>query len=385
MARKKVVDKKDDNYSGNKKKTELDSIHRDIIGALNKSADDVSYIIGEDNGIGETTEWLSTGSTILDMIISNNPEADGGVPVGKLTEISGENSTGKSMLAYLMLKDCIEKGGVGIVLDTEYSMNVEFLRLLGINPNKNNFIYKNPQSIEEVFDEIENVAKELHKRGNPLSCIIWDSVAATSSDVELEEDNSKNQIGIHARAISKGLRKTMPFIGNRRIALVFLNQLRVKVGIQFGDPHVTPGGKAIPYSSSVRLRLFSDGKLKVKNDVVGVGIKPVVHKTRFGPPHRDCHLKMYFQKGLIDEESWMDVMKDYEIVEKISAQKSSYTDKENGEVHEFLDRNFVQFIKERPELREKIRSEIKQVLYKIPDFKNEDVELVEDVEESEIE
>lgn len=385
MARKKIVDKKDRSYSGENPSVDIASIHRDIIGALNKSADDVSYIIGEDSGIGETTEWLSTGSTVLDMIISNNPDADGGIPVGKLTEISGENSTGKSMLAYLVLKDCIEKGGVGIVLDTEYSMNVEFLRLLGINPTKNNFIYKNPQSIEEVFDEIENVAKELQKRGNPLSCIIWDSVAATSSDVELEENNSKNQIGIHARAISKGLRKIMPFIGNRRIALVFLNQLRVKVGVMFGDPHVTPGGKAIPYSSSVRLRLFSDGKLKIKNDVVGVGIKPVVHKTRFGPPHRECHLKMYFQKGLIDEESWIDILRGYEIVESISQQKSSYTDKNTGEVHEFLDRNFVSFISDKPELKEILRKEIKQALYKVPDFKIEEVELVSTDVESEIE
>jgi recombination protein RecA len=387
MARKKVIDKKTDNYEGEQSlsKNELSSIHRDIIGVLKKSAGDVSYILGEDD-VGDVKEWLSTGSTVLDSIISNNPDADGGIPVGKLVEISGEAASGKSMLSYLILKDCLDKGGIGVVLDTEYSLNIEFLKLLGIDVKENNFIYHNPHSIEEVFDTIESIIKSLRQRKeNPLCCIIWDSVAATSSDVELEEDNGKNQIGIHARAISKGLRKVMPYIGNQRISLIFLNQLRVKVGITFGDPHVTPGGKAIPFASSVRLRLFSDGKLKAGNDVMGVGIKPHVQKNRFGPPDRKCHLKMYFSKGLIDEESWFDVLQEYEIVEKSSAQKSQYIDKDTGEVHEFLNRNFVSYLRERPELRKKLQKEVKRVLYREQDPMKREEDIVQDFNSGEVE
>ena len=128
------------------------------------------------------------------------------------------------------------------------------------------------------------------------------------------------------------------------MSLVFLNQVRQKIGVFFGDDTTTPGGKAIPFFSSVRVKLYSGGKVKAGKDTIGVGIKPKVIKNRMGPPHRDAELKMYFTRGLIDEESWLDVLLAQGEAKKISAQKSEITNKENGEVYEFKNTKFVEWL-----------------------------------------
>lgn len=370
MPRKKLVNNKSADYEGVEDNSIVNDIsipHKEIVSALNKSVGDVAYIIGSDDSPTEVKEWLSTGSTVLDSIINNNPEAGGGIPVGKLVEMSGEAATGKSLISYLILKDCLDKGGIPVLIDTESACNFEFLRMLGLEP-ENNLIYIQPDSIEQVFKTIEEVIRKIREEHrDKLCCIVWDSVAATSTDIELENDFGQSQVGIHARLIGQGLRKIIRLIATHRISLVFLNQLRTKIGVQFGDPDTTPGGRSIPFMSSVRVKLYSGGKLKAGNDVVGMGIKAKIAKNRMGPPHRECHLKMYFTRGLIDEESWLDILLQHGVCEKYSAQKSSYTDKETGEVHDFLNRKFVDFMAENPTVREKLRKEVKRVLYVEPD------------------
>jgi len=370
MPRKKLVNNKSSDYEGVEDNSIVNDIsipHKEIVSALNKSVGDVAYIIGSDDSPTEVKEWLSTGSTVLDSIINNNPDANGGIPVGKLVEMSGEAATGKSLISYLILKDCLDKGGIPVLIDTESACNFEFLRMLGLEP-ENNLIYIQPDSIEQVFKTIEEVIRKIREEHrDKLCCIVWDSVAATSTDIELENDFGQSQVGVHARLIGQGLRKIIRLIATHRISLVFLNQLRTKIGVQFGDPDTTPGGRSIPFMSSVRIKLYSGGKLKAGNDVVGMGIKAKIAKNRMGPPHRECNLKMYFTRGLIDEESWLDILLQHGVCEKYSAQKSSYTDKETGEVHDFLNRKFVDFMAENPIIREKLRKEVKRVLYVEPD------------------
>jgi len=386
MARKKVISKttKDYDGSGDVTKDITDLPHKQIVDALNKSVGDVAYIIGTDDSPTEVREWLSTGSTVLDSIISNNPDIDGGIPVGKLVEMSGEAATGKSLISYLILKDCLDKGGLPVLIDTESACNFDFLRMLGLEPDRN-LIYLQPYSIEQVFKSIEEVIRKLREENKDrLYCIVWDSVAATSTDLELENDFGQSQVGVHARLIGQGLRKVIRLIASERISLVFLNQLRTKIGVMFGDPDTTPGGRSIPFMSSVRIKLYSDGKLKAGSDIIGMGIKPKIAKNRMGPPHRECHLKMYFSRGLIDEESWLDILIKSGVCEKISAQKSSYTDKSTGEVYEFQNRKFVDYVLGRPELREKLRKEVKKCLYIEPDpYKRNDEIVLEELKEDE--
>ena len=340
MARKKIKATE----SSIKKDSVLNEI---LVESLNKKLGDVAYILGKGDSPPEVKEWLSTGSTVLDTIISNDENADGGIPVGRLTEISGEAATGKSLLSYLILKDCQDKGGVPVLIDTENACNEDFLNLLGLKPYpEGSLVYIQVESVEKVFQAIEDIIRKIRENEpDKLCCIVWDSVAGTSTDVELQNEYGESTIGMHARMIGQGLRKSIRFIGQQRVALVFLNQVRQKIGVFFGDDTTTPGGKAIPFFSSVRMKLYSGGKVKAGKDVIGVGIKPKLIKNRMGPPHREAELKMYFTKGLIDEESWLDILLKAGHAEKISQQKSSITNKDTGEVYEFQNRKFVEWIR----------------------------------------
>jgi recombination protein RecA len=334
--------------------TKDDSILNDIlVDSLNKKLGDVAFILGKGDSPPETKEWLSTGSTILDTIISNNIDANGGIPVGKLVEISGEAATGKSLLSYMILKDCQDKGGIPVLIDTENAANEDFLRLIGLEfYPEGSLVYIQVDSIEAVFKAIEDIIRRIRENDkDKLCCIVWDSVAGTSTDAEIQGDYGDATIGLAARLIGQGLRKIIRFIGTQRVSLVFLNQIRQKIGVFFGDDTVTPGGKAIPFFAAVRIRLYSGGKVKAGKDVLGVGIRPKIVKNRMGPPHREAELKMYFSRGLIDEEGWIDILLKFGKAKKISAQKSQIVNEDNGETYEFLNRNFVEWIRS-PENKE---------------------------------
>tara|TARA_R110000744_G_scaffold295233_3_gene405321 strand:- start:167 stop:1327 length:1161 start_codon:yes stop_codon:yes gene_type:complete len=366
MLRKKVVSKKTADYD--EEGSVLNDIslpHQQLVDELNKTLGDVATIIGVGDSPAEVREWLSTGSTVLDMIISNNINAEGGIPVGKLVEISGEAATGKSLISYMILRDCLDRGGVPVLIDTESSCNFDFLRLLGLEPDKN-LIYIQPDSIEDVFKTIETVIKNIREQNkDQLCCIVWDSIAATSADIELQKDTGDSLVGVHARLIGQGLRKVIRLIARQRISLVFLNQLRTKIGVVFGDPDTTPGGRAVPFMSSVRLKLYSAGKVKAGNDVIGVGIRALVAKNRMGPPHRDCQLRVYFTRGLIDEESWLEILLAKGVAIKKTAQLSTIDF--NGETHQFKNLKFVSYLDDHEELRLYLQGRIKEVLYVEPD------------------
>jgi len=348
MARKKVLSNTKPGI------TKDDSILNDIlVDSLNKKLGDVAFILGKGDSPPETKEWLSTGSTILDTIISNNIDANGGIPVGKLVEISGEAATGKSLLSYMILKDCQDKGGIPVLIDTENAANEDFLRLIGLEfYPEGSLVYIQVDSIEGVFKAIEDIIRRIRENDkDKLCCIVWDSVAGTSTDAEIQGDYGDATVGLAARLIGQGLRKIIRFIGTQKVSLVFLNQIRQKIGVFFGDDTVTPGGKAIPFFAAVRIRLYSGGKVKAGKDVLGVGIRPKIVKNRMGPPHREADLKMYFNRGLIDEEGWIDILLKFGEAKKISAQKSQIVNKDNGEVYDFLNRSFVEWIR-RPENKE---------------------------------
>ena len=375
MARKKVATSEDAVTGDNSVLTDI------IVDSLNKKIGDVAYIMGKGESPAEVKEWLSTGSTVLDTIISNDAEAPGGIPVGKLVEISGEAATGKSLLSYMILKDCQDRGGIPVLIDTENAANWSFLKLLGIKEQERggNLVYLQPETIEEVFQGIEEIVRRIRENDkNKLCCIVWDSIAGTSTKAEIQGEYGDSTIGLGARLIGQGLRKSIRFIGNQRISLVFLNQVREKIGgMVFGDPTVSPGGKAVPFFSSVRVKLYSGGKVKAGQDTIGVGIKPKVIKNRLGPPHREAELKMYFNRGLIDEESWIDVLLKSGVAEKISQQKSAITNKDSGELYEFKNTKFVEWVRksENAEAHAYCKKMVKQslIIEQDPDKREEEV------------
>ena len=199
--------------------------------------------------------------------------------------------------------------------------------------------------------------------------------------MEIQNEYGEATIGLAARLIGQGLRKSIRFIGTQRVSLVFLNQVRQKIGVFFGDDTTTPGGKAIPFFSSVRIKLYSGGKVKVGKDVIGVGIRPKIIKNRLGPPHREAELKMYFNRGLIDEESWLDVLLKCGEAEKLSAQKSQIINKDNGEVYEFQNRKFVEWIRDpaQKDARDYCKLKVREslIIEQDPDKRDEEVTVEE--------
>jgi recombination protein RecA len=324
------VAKRDKEEKVEKKDREPDNLElsKDLIKSFNKEGKDkIAWCLAtdEDNPT-DVKEFISTGSTLLDFLIRN--KKGGGVPVGKLTEIVGEEASGKSLVCAALIAEVQRRGGVAVYIDTESSANPEFMARLGVNLKE--LVYLQPATVEEVGDVIEKVVIKV-RTGTPnrLVLIIWDSVAGTPCQVELEGtyDINMNVQLEKSKALSLMMRKLNMVWGKERIALVFTNQLKTKIGVMYGDPMTTPGGKAIPYHASVRIRLTRSNQLKegaprdkgrpalasgdenvVDGQTFGIFTRAKVIKSRLGPPLRSCEFDILFSSGIDDIESWRDYL-----------------------------------------------------------------------------
>jgi len=278
----------------------------------------------------DVKEFISTGNTLLDYCIANRP--NGGVPVGKLTEIVGEEASGKSLLCAHLAAECQRRGGIVAYLDTENALNPSFAEQVGVDLKK--MVYLQPNTVEECGDAIEKmILMTRQKAPNQLVLIIWDSTAQTPTAAELEGDYEINMnVQMEKpKAMGKMMRKIAMVLGKERICLVFTNQLKVKPGVMYGDPMFAPGGKAVPYAASVRVKLEQGKKAKEgadvvdldrgddgqgEGDVMGVHTKAKVIKNRLGPPHRSAKFFISFQDGIQDEQSWFQLFRDKGLFEK---------------------------------------------------------------------
>ena len=285
---------------------------------LNKQFKDmkVAYFLdGSDTTPTDINDFVSTGSTILDLAISNKP--NGGIAVGRITEINGLESSGKSLLGAHILAEPQKKGGVAVYIDTESSVSTEFLGAIGVDVES--MLYLHLETVEDIFSAIEEiVAKVRESDKDRLVTILVDSLAAATTKVELEADFDKDGWATaKAIIISKAMRKITQMIGRQKIALVFTNQLRQKLGVMFGDPWTTSGGKALPFHASTRIRLKNIGQIKdTKKNTIGIKMRAQVIKNRLGPPMRHADFELYFETGIDDDGSWLHVMKDYNLVKQ---------------------------------------------------------------------
>ena len=285
---------------------------------LNKQFKDmkVAYFLdGTDSTPTDIKEFVSTGSTMLDLAISNKP--NGGIAVGRITELNGLESSGKSLLGAHMLAETQKKGGVAVYIDTETAVSTEFLTAIGVDVD--NMLYLHLETVEDIFHAIEEiVAKVRESDRDRLVTILVDSLAAASTNVEMEADFDKDGWATSkAIIISKAMRKITQMIGRQQIALVFTNQLRQKLGVMFGDTWTTSGGKALPFHASTRIRLKNTGQIKdKKNNTIGMKMRAQVIKNRLGPPMRHADFELYFETGIDDDGSWLKVMKDHKLVKQ---------------------------------------------------------------------
>ena len=337
--------------------SEKDELAGIIADELNKQFkhQQVAYFLEEGGNPTDVTGWISTGSTMLDLAIANRP--NGGVAVGKITELNGLEGSGKSLIGSHLLASTQKKDGIAVYIDTESAVSQEFLRVIGLDLGK--MLYLHLETVEEIFEAIEEIVTKVRESDKDRCVtILVDSLAAASTKQEMDTDFDKDGWATaKAIIISKAMRKITQMIARQKVALVFTNQLRQKLGVMFGDPWTTSGGKALPFHSSTRVRFKNAGQIKdKKNNTIGIKIKGQVIKNRLGPPMRTAEFPLYFDKGIDNYGSWLTVMKEHKIC-KVGG--SWYTlphiDTETGEVikeYKFQSKDFEDLMNENPELKE---------------------------------
>jgi len=342
-------------------KKKVSSSDRDDLASV--IADSLNSLIGDErvafflDGKEETPtdidDFVSTGATMLDIAISNKPH--GGIAVGRITELTGLEGSGKSLVGAALIANTQKAGGIGVLIDTETAVNPEFFKAVGIDMNK--LVYVHLQAVEDIFDAITNIIEKVRSSDkDKLVTIIVDSLAGASTKKEIEADFGKDGYATDkAIIISKALRKITGMLGRQRIALVFTNQLRQKMNaMPFSDPWTTSGGKAISFHASTRIRLSLTGKISTgtgsSSNVVGVKVKAQLVKNRLGPPHRVATFDIYFDRGIDDYTSWLTVLKDNKSIKQAGAWYS-YTDARGVET-KFQGKDFPAFLDEDPERKE---------------------------------
>jgi recombination protein RecA len=334
---------------------ELASLIAESLNKLNKDSDQIAFFLdGREDTPTDFTDFISTGATMLDVAISNRPR--GGIAVGRITELTGLEGSGKSLVGAQLIANTQKQGGVGVLIDTETAVNPEFFRAVGIDTNK--LVYVHLQTVEEIFDAITTIIEKVRsgKDKDKLVTIVVDSVAAASTKKEMEADFGKDGYATDkAIIISKALRKITGLLGREKVALVFTNQLRQKMNaMAFSDPWTTSGGKAIAFHASTRLRLNLMGKItNSAGDVIGVKVKANVVKNRLGPPHRTAEFEIYFNRGIDDTGAWLKMMKELKLVKQAGAWYT-YDDPETGEEFKFQSKDFAAFLAENKERKELI-------------------------------
>jgi len=290
-----------------------DDFTSQLIKSLNKDyKTKVAYNLAEDESPTQVKRWISTGSKLLDYICAN--QENGGFPEGRIVEMFGPPSIGKSHIATQIARSTQQMGGIVVYIDTENATSIENLGNLGVDVSQR-FVYVDTHCTEEVLDLAEKTilkARALDK-DVPVT-IIWDSVAASSPKAELLGDYDKESIGLQARAISKGMRKITGVIGQTNSLLVCLNQIRTKVGVMYGDPDTTPGGKAIPFHSSIRIKLGAGQQIKEGDDVIGIHVWAKTVKNKVAPPFRKVDFQIHFGKGIVEHEETFDLLRKHGLV-----------------------------------------------------------------------
>lgn len=274
----------------------------------------------------------------------------GGLPRGRIVEIYGPESSGKTTLALHVVASAQRSGGIAAYIDAEHAMDPDYAGKLGVNIN--DLLISQPDSGEQALEIAETLV-----RSNSVDVIVIDSVAALVPRAELDGEMGDSLPGLQARLMSQALRKITAIVANSRTTFIFINQLREKIGVFFGSPETTTGGKALKFYSSVRLDIRRIGAIKEADRVVGNRTRVKVVKNKVAPPFRETEFDIMYGEGISREGDLLDLAANNDVVEKSGAW-FSYKGERLGQGRE----NVKNLLKENTELRERIEVDVKAAL-----------------------
>ena len=297
--------------------------------------------LGEHSSLN--VDAISTGSLDLDIALGI-----GGVPRGRIIEVFGPESSGKTTVALHMIAEAQKMGGEAAFIDAEHALDPVYAKNLGVDID--NLIVAHPDTGEQALEVAEALV-----RSGAIDIIVVDSVAALVPKAEIDGDMGDAHVGLQARLMSQALRKLAGVLNKSNTVAIFINQLREKVGIMFGNPEVTPGGRALKFYSSVRLDVRRIETLKVNNEMVGNRTKVKVVKNKVAPPFREAEFDIVYGKGISKEGNVLDIGVNLGIVEKAGAW-FSYNGTRIGQGRE----NVKQYLVEHPDVCAEIEKKIRE-------------------------
>ncbi|HHT91477.1 MAG: recombinase RecA [Bacillota bacterium] len=296
--------------------------------------------------LGETgsisIEAIPTGSLALDIALGV-----GGIPRGRVIEIYGPESSGKTTLALHVMAEVQKNGGIAAMIDAEHALDPGYARKLGVDID--NLLISQPDHGEQALEIAEHLV-----RSGAVDVVVVDSVAALVPRAEIEGEMGDSHMGLQARLMSQALRKLTSAIGKSKCTVIFTNQLREKIGVMFGNPEVTPGGRALKFYASVRLDIRRIETLKQGNEMIGNRTRVRVLKNKVAPPFKEAEFDIIYGEGISREGDILDLAADLEIINK-SGSWYSYGDLRLGQGRE----NAKEYLRQNPELTGEIEVKVR--------------------------
>ena len=318
-------------------------------------------------------EAIPTGALSLDMALGI-----GGLPRGRIVEIFGPESSGKTTLALHAIAEAQKMGGEAAFIDAEHALDPIYAKNLGVDID--NLIVSQPDTGEQALEIAESLI-----RSGALDVIVVDSVAALVPKAEIDGDMGDSHMGLQARLMSQALRKLAGAINKTKTVLIFINQLREKIGVMFGNPETTTGGRALKFYASVRLDIRKIENIKQDGEIKGNRVRVKVIKDKVAPPFREAEYDIVYGEGISKEGNVLDMAVNMDIVEK-SGSWFSYKGERIGQGRE----NVKQYLKENPKVLDEIEAKVRENFEKafkeslgeeIPEVEDEDDEELNDDEE----